>query len=106
MREQGNGSDKATAVHHSHSRRVKIAGFSGSTVEQKQVGNNRNVDFREIPSDARRGEASLGGILRGLITNARDQIKLLEGQIELWESQLNNLETSELETSESQTSEE
>ena len=92
MKEHRNGTKQAKALHHTYPRGVEDFREPSTGSKQEQIRSDRNADFRQTPLLASRREAPVGGILRGLITSARAQIKLLEDQIELWQEQLDNLE--------------
>lgn len=100
METDGNGKNETTVVHHSQSRGTSGVGKSGSTPQQKQVRGDRKADSRTEARPVGRPATAVGKILRGLIANARAQIKLLENQVELWEDQLENLEESDVEPAE------
>lgn len=92
METPGNGQNEAKVVHHTQSRGTENAGGTGEVAKQKQVRGDWDADSRRLDHTSR---AATGGILRGLISQSREQIKLLENQIGLWESQLDSIEALE-----------
>lgn len=89
METPGNGENEAEVVHHTQSRRTTSTRRTVKVAKQEQVRGDWDADSGRVDHTSR---SATGGILRGLISQARDQIKLLENQIGLWESQLDSLE--------------
>lgn len=90
--ESSDGKSETKAVHHAHSRRVGGVGTQSQRTQPQQVGGDWNADFGQGSQYVQTRETKVGKILRGLISTTREQIKLLENQVELWETELEDLE--------------